>query len=172
MQSRGRVLRASAGDVRRAALMAVNARPRRRRTPSGAELLSNVPLTTQDGRKVRFYDDLIKGKIVAVNFIYTSASSLPSKPRGSRRCSAARRPDGRDSSSTRSRSTRITTPPASRSTPRSSTPVRVLFLTQQDDIDLSTEARTVFTANPRTRTAHPHLLVGNEVTGQWIRNSV
>src|SRR5579859_2891626 len=30
----------------------------------------NVLLTTQDGRTVRFYDDLIKGKIVAINFIY------------------------------------------------------------------------------------------------------
>ena len=33
---------------------------------------ANVPLVTQDGEQVRFYDDLIKGKIVAVNFIYTS----------------------------------------------------------------------------------------------------
>jgi protein SCO1/2 len=33
---------------------------------------ANVPLITQDGKQVRFYDDLIKGKIVAVNFIYTS----------------------------------------------------------------------------------------------------
>jgi protein SCO1 len=31
----------------------------------------NVPLVTQDGKDVRYYDDLIKGKIVAVNFIYT-----------------------------------------------------------------------------------------------------
>ena len=32
----------------------------------------NVELTTQDGQRVRFYDDLIKGKIVAVNLIYTT----------------------------------------------------------------------------------------------------
>lgn len=32
----------------------------------------NTELITQDGKKVHFYDDLIKGKIVAVDFIYTS----------------------------------------------------------------------------------------------------
>ncbi len=31
----------------------------------------NVPLRTHDGRDVRFYDDLVKDKIVAVNFMYT-----------------------------------------------------------------------------------------------------
>jgi len=32
----------------------------------------NVELITQDGKKVRFYDDLIKGKVVALNLIYTT----------------------------------------------------------------------------------------------------
>jgi len=31
----------------------------------------NVSLITQDGQQVHFYDDVIKGKTVAVNFIYT-----------------------------------------------------------------------------------------------------
>lgn len=38
----------------------------------GAAYFPNVELTTQDGAKVRFYDDLLKGKSVAVNVIYTS----------------------------------------------------------------------------------------------------
>src|SRR5260221_10368088 len=38
----------------------------------GADYFPNVPLTTQDGVRVRFYDDLIKGKIVAINLIYTT----------------------------------------------------------------------------------------------------
>lgn len=37
----------------------------------GTEHFPNVTLTTQDGKSVRFYDDLIKGKIVAINFIYS-----------------------------------------------------------------------------------------------------
>src|SRR5918911_4533385 len=32
----------------------------------------NVPLVTQDGATVHFYDDLIKGKAVAINLMYTS----------------------------------------------------------------------------------------------------
>jgi protein SCO1/2 len=32
----------------------------------------NVPLVTQDGATVHFYDDLVKGKAVAINLMYTS----------------------------------------------------------------------------------------------------
>src|SRR5215213_7661280 len=39
---------------------------------SGSSHFPNVELTTQDGKKVRFYDDLIKGKVVAINLIYTT----------------------------------------------------------------------------------------------------
>ena len=38
----------------------------------GANYFPNIPLTTQDGKTVRFYDDLLKGKAVAINFIYTN----------------------------------------------------------------------------------------------------
>jgi len=37
----------------------------------GADYFPNIVLTTQDGKDVHFYDDLLKGKIVALNFIYT-----------------------------------------------------------------------------------------------------
>jgi protein SCO1 len=39
--------------------------------PWGAEYFPNVPLTTQEGTTVHFYDDLLKGKAVAINLIYT-----------------------------------------------------------------------------------------------------
>src|SRR3954470_21840575 len=41
----------------------------------GADYFPNVALTTQDGKVVRFYDDLIKGKKVAVNLIYTRCTA-------------------------------------------------------------------------------------------------
>jgi protein SCO1 len=41
----------------------------------GADYFPNVQLTTQDGRKVRFYDDLLKGKRVIINFIFTTCGS-------------------------------------------------------------------------------------------------
>src|SRR5262249_44443966 len=36
----------------------------------------NLPVVTQDGRTVRFYDDLIKGRMVIVSFIYTSCPDI------------------------------------------------------------------------------------------------
>ena len=36
----------------------------------------NVPLRTQDNRDVRFYDDLVKGKVVLINFMFTTCTSL------------------------------------------------------------------------------------------------
>ncbi len=41
-------------------------------SPWGADYFPNVPLITQDGVTVHFYDDLLKGKKVAINLIYTS----------------------------------------------------------------------------------------------------
>ncbi|HSR50550.1 MAG TPA: SCO family protein [Acidobacteriota bacterium] len=38
----------------------------------GANYFPNVPLTTHEGKKVRFFDDLIKDKVVCINFIYTN----------------------------------------------------------------------------------------------------
>lgn len=43
-------------------------------SPWGANYFPNVPLVTQDGETVRFFDDLIKDKIVSINFIYTSCA--------------------------------------------------------------------------------------------------
>jgi protein SCO1/2 len=38
----------------------------------GENHFPNVELITQHGKKVRFYDDLIKGKVVAIDLIYTT----------------------------------------------------------------------------------------------------
>ena len=34
--------------------------------------LANIELTTHEGRSVRFYDDLVKGRVVAINFMFTT----------------------------------------------------------------------------------------------------
>jgi len=44
-------------------------------TRYGAGYFPNVPLVTQDGKTVRFYDDLLKGKSVALNIMYTSCTN-------------------------------------------------------------------------------------------------
>ncbi len=44
----------------------------------GADYFPNVPLVTHEGKTVRFFDDLIKDKVVLINFIYTTcAESCP-----------------------------------------------------------------------------------------------
>src|SRR5215510_5248463 len=44
--------------------------------PWGEGYIPNLPVITQDGKTVRFYDDLVKGKIVIVSFIYTSCTDI------------------------------------------------------------------------------------------------
>jgi len=44
--------------------------------PWGEGYIPNLPVVTQDGRTVRFYDNLVKGKIVIISFIYTSCTDI------------------------------------------------------------------------------------------------
>jgi copper(I)-binding protein/cytochrome oxidase Cu insertion factor (SCO1/SenC/PrrC family) len=41
-------------------------------TPWNADYFPNVPLITHEGETVHFFDDLIKDKVVVINFIYTT----------------------------------------------------------------------------------------------------
>ena len=41
-----------------------------------ARYFPNVELTTHEGKKVRFYDDLIKDKIVIINFMYAECKGI------------------------------------------------------------------------------------------------
>lgn len=43
-------------------------------TPWGGDYFPNTVLTNQDGQPVHFFDDLIKGKVVVINFIFTSCT--------------------------------------------------------------------------------------------------
>lgn len=40
-------------------------------SPWDGNYFPNVTLVTQDGKAVRFYDDLLRGRMVVINFIYT-----------------------------------------------------------------------------------------------------
>jgi protein SCO1 len=46
------------------------------RSPWRDGYVPNVSVVTQDGKTVKFYDDLIKGKIAVINFIFTGCSQL------------------------------------------------------------------------------------------------
>lgn len=45
-------------------------------SPAGAEPFPNVALQTHAGARVRFYDDLIKDKVVLINFFFTTCTSI------------------------------------------------------------------------------------------------
>ena len=59
----GRIVRASGGE-------------KASRELTQARYFPNVELTTHEGRKVRFYDDLIKDKIVLINFMYADCEGI------------------------------------------------------------------------------------------------
>src|ERR1700733_3608508 len=42
----------------------------------GANYFPNVPVVTQDGKTLNFYDDVIKGKRIVVSFIYTNCPDI------------------------------------------------------------------------------------------------
>jgi len=42
----------------------------------GANYFPNLPVVTQDGKVLKFYDDVIKDKIVLISFIYTNCPDL------------------------------------------------------------------------------------------------
>src|SRR4029078_2607955 len=42
----------------------------------GKGYLPNIPVVTQHGESLRFYDDVLKGKIAVISFIYTSCRDI------------------------------------------------------------------------------------------------
>jgi protein SCO1/2 len=48
--------------------------PRARRAADDDSYFPNARLLTHEGKEVRFYDDLIRGKVVAINMMYVSCS--------------------------------------------------------------------------------------------------
>src|ERR1700745_623195 len=71
--------------VARSVMAGPDAQPAPRHTfappDSGREVMRkrffpNVPLVTHEGKRVRFYDDLLKGKIVVLNLMYASCTDV------------------------------------------------------------------------------------------------
>ena len=46
------------------------------RSQVGAEWFTNVEVTTQDGRTLRFYADVMRGKILLINFFFTECDAV------------------------------------------------------------------------------------------------
>lgn len=144
----------------------------------GAEYFPNVPLTTQDGKTVHFYDDLLKGKIVAIDMIYTHCvDSCPLET--ARLAQAQKLLENRVGKDIFFYS--ITLDPK-RDTPEALKQYAEkyhvgpgwLFLTgKPDDIDLLSKKLGLYSdPDAGSRDGHtPTLLLGDEPAGQWMKNS-
>ncbi len=147
-------------------------------SPWGADYFPNVPLTTQDGAIVHFYDDLLKGKKVAINLIYTSCKD--ECPLETARLVQVQRLLGdRVGKDVFFYSISID--------PQRDTPAVLkayaekyhvgpgwLFLTgQEDDIKLVAKKLGLSRRNDAlSRDGHSaSLMIGDEAGGQWMRNS-
>lgn len=67
---------AATGGVTAAAAPAAAGEDDGSRARTQARYFPNVELVTHEGKKVRFYDDLIKDKIVVINFMYAECTGI------------------------------------------------------------------------------------------------
>ena len=144
----------------------------------GSNYFPNVELTDQDGNKVKFYDDLLKGKIVAIELFYTHCLDIC--PLETARLAQVQKLLGdRVGKDIFFYSLSID--------PKRDTPAALKayanqyhagpgwrFLTgKPEDIELISKKVGLWKEpDPNDRDGHTaHMMLGNEATGQWMRNS-
>lgn len=142
----------------------------------GANYFPNVPLTTQDGTVVHFYDDLLKGKIVAIDLIYTHCHDAC--PLETARLAQVQKmlgdrvgkdiffysisidPERDTSAELKAYAEKFHAGPG------------WLFLTgKQEDIELISKKLGIYSPNWGRDGHAPDLMVGNVPAGQWMRNA-
>lgn len=143
----------------------------------GAKYFTNLPLITQDGKTVHFYDDVLKGKIVAINLIYTHCEY--SCPLETARLAQVQQILGRRMGKDIFFYS-ITIDPK-RDTPKvlkayvekfHAGPGWTFLTGKKEDIDLISRRLGLWSDPRLTLDGHtPHVLIGNEATGQWMRDS-
>jgi protein SCO1/2 len=145
----------------------------------GASYFPNVPLVTHEGRSVRFFEDLLKDKVVAINFIFTSCPD--SCPLETARLASVQRILG-DRMGRDVFFYSITIDPA-RDTPavlkeyaaRFQAGPGWLFLTGDEaDITLLRKKLGVFMEELQQDGSTDHnlsLVIGNQATGRWMKSS-
>ena len=145
---------------------------------SASNRFPNVELITQDGKKVRFYDDLIKGKVVAIELMYTSCKY--NCPLETARLVQVQKMLGERMGKdvffySITIEPEIDTPKVLKAyTEKYKIGPGWTFLTgKEQDIKLiSRKLGLDFLPNPNDPDGHmPSLLIGNESTGIWMRNS-
>lgn len=134
--------------------------------------IPDVELLDQDGRKVHFYTDLVKGKVVAVNFIFTTCTTI-CPPLGATFARVQRELGARAGRDVHLISISVD--------PATDTPERLkawgakfhaaegwTFVTgRKPQVDELLRALGAATGSPSDHT--PTVLVGNDTAGQWTR---
>jgi protein SCO1/2 len=158
-------------------LVAIMVCEARANTRWGANYFPNVPLTDQDGRTLHLYDDLLKGKTVVVNLIYTHC--LDSCPLETARLLQIQKILGdRVGKDVFFYSVSIDpehdTPEVLKAyAEKFHTGPGWLFLTgKKADIDLVAHKLGLYYDPGLNRDGHTvELMIGNEPSGQWTRNA-
>jgi protein SCO1/2 len=144
----------------------------------GENYFPNVPLTTQDGQVVHFYDDVLKGKNVAINLIYTRCTaSCPLET--AKLTQVYKLLNGRVGKDIYFYSISIDpkhdTPEVLKAyTKKFNTGPGWTFLTgKKEDIrEISKKLGLSSLTDAGNKDGHqPTLMIGNEPTGQWMMNS-
>jgi len=144
----------------------------------GADYFPNFELTTQDGVKVRLYDDLLKGKSVALNVFYTSCKDecpLETAVLAQVQRILGDRVGKEIFFYSISIDPQTDTPPVMKAyAEKFGAGPSWLFLTGKAE-EIKVIARKLGLMRSRdlnTRDRHSvSLMIGNEPTGQWMRNS-
>jgi protein SCO1/2 len=146
-------------------------------SPWRSDYFPNVPLVTQHGETLRFYDDLLQDKVVVINFIFTSCNDVcPAETARLRQ--VQQELGGRVGRDVFFYSISID--------PETDTPEVLkrysetfeigpgwLFLTgEAEDIALLQKKLGLFIADlPDPEDHNVNLIVGNEATGRWMKRS-
>lgn len=143
----------------------------------GANYFPNAPLTNQDGETLHFYDDVIKGKVVTINFMFTSCGdSCPLETAKLRKVQTLLGDHlGKDV-----HMYSITVDP-DRDTPdvlknymkKFHVGPGWQFLTgKKEDIDLIRKKLGMYSNDEQSLSDHAiNFVLGNETTGQWLRRT-
>ncbi|HEU4597469.1 MAG TPA: SCO family protein [Pyrinomonadaceae bacterium] len=134
--------------------------------------IPDLELLDQDGRKVNFYSDLVKGKVVAINFIFTTCTTI-CPPLGATFARVQRDLGERTGRDVHFISVSVD--------PVTDTPERLkawgekfkagagwTFVTG-DKPQVDALLRALAASSARREDHSPTVLVGNDATGQWTR---
>jgi protein SCO1 len=144
----------------------------------GADYFPNVELITHEGKTVRFYDDLLKGKSVAINVIFTSCPDVcpveTAKLRELQKILGERVGNDIFFYSISTDPIRDTPPVLKAYAEKFNVGPGWLFLTgKAEDIALVTKKLGLLVGRdtgPRENHSSS-LMIGKEPTGQWMKNS-